>query len=72
MPLYDYQCRVCGQVFEVRATFKEKEQGLRPPCPACKHAETEQVVRAPMFVRAGAGAASAPLACGPSAGPGCC
>jgi putative FmdB family regulatory protein len=28
MPLYDYQCQRCQTVFEVRATFKEKEVGL--------------------------------------------
>ncbi len=74
MPLYDYQCRDCGQVFEVRATFKQKEQGLHPACPACESAKTQQVVSAPMVVRAGAGdrADLAQFACDPSAGRGCC
>ncbi len=72
MPMYDYQCRACGQVFEVRATFKEKEQELRPICPVCKSVETQQVITAPMMIRAGDGASLPPLACGPNAGPGCC
>lgn len=74
MPLYDYQCRACGQVFEVRATFKQKEEGLQPICPSCESKETVQVVTAPMMFRAGAGdgASLPPLGCGPSAGPGCC
>ncbi len=72
MPFYDYRCRECGQVFEVRATFKEKDEGLRPICPSCESKETEQVVSAPMVVRAGDGASAVPLGCGPSAGPGCC
>jgi len=33
MPLYDYQCKKCQTIFEVRATFKEKEEGLEPECP---------------------------------------
>ncbi len=72
MPLYDYQCRDCGQVFEVRATFKQKGQGLHPICPACESTETQQVVSAPMVVRAGGGADLTPFACSPNAGPGCC
>lgn len=74
MPLYDYRCSVCGQTFEVRATFKEKEQGLHPICPVCQNEQTTQVVTAPMVVRAGSGdgANVMPLGCGPSAGPGCC
>jgi putative FmdB family regulatory protein len=74
MPLYDYRCSACGQTFEIRATFKEKERGLHPRCPACESMETQQLVSAPMVVRAGPGdAASAlPLGCAPSAGPGCC
>jgi putative FmdB family regulatory protein len=32
LPLYDYQCRACGQVTEVRHGFREPHQGA---CPAC-------------------------------------
>ena len=32
MPLYDYQCRACGQVTEVRHGFREPHEGA---CPAC-------------------------------------
>ena len=39
MPLYDYQCKGCQAVFEVRATFKEKEAGLQPECPAVSQQE---------------------------------
>ncbi len=74
MPLYDYQCHACGEVFEVRATFKQKEEGLHPICPSCESEEAEQVVSAPMVIRLGAGdgGSLAPLACGSIAGPGCC
>ncbi len=32
MPLYDYQCRSCRKVTEVRHGFKEEHTGA---CPAC-------------------------------------
>jgi putative FmdB family regulatory protein len=32
LPLYDYQCRACGQVTEVRHGFREAHEGA---CPAC-------------------------------------
>ena len=33
MPRYDYQCEECGEIYEVRATIKEKEAGLVLTCP---------------------------------------
>jgi len=35
MPIYDFQCKQCNEVFEVRATIREKEAGLAPGCPNC-------------------------------------
>ena len=32
MPLYDYQCRACHEVTEVRHGFRETHEGA---CPAC-------------------------------------
>jgi putative FmdB family regulatory protein len=32
MPLYDYQCRACSKVIEVRHGFRETYDGT---CPAC-------------------------------------
>ncbi len=74
MPLYDYECHACGQVFEVRATFKQKEEGLCPVCPSCRAEDTAQVVSAPMVIRPGAGDGTRlpSCRCGPNAGPGCC
>ena len=73
MPLYDYQCQACQAVFEVRATFKEKEEGLEPECPQCQSKNTKQVLTAGLLIRGGDGASlSIPPACGPNAGPGCC
>ncbi|MGQ9494291.1 MAG: FmdB family zinc ribbon protein [Anaerolineae bacterium] len=35
MPTYEFQCGDCGERFEIRASFKEKEKGLNPKCPRC-------------------------------------
>ncbi len=74
MPTYDYQCRDCGCVFEVFATFKQKEAGLQPECPECHSDKTQQAFRSVMFVRSGdsASAMPTPMGCGPNMGPGCC
>ncbi len=74
MPLYDYRCRACGMVFEVRATIKEKEQGLHPICPACQAEDTDRVVSTPMILQARGSDNPTPYGCGcgPSAGTGCC
>lgn len=74
MPTYDYQCQNCGQIFEVFATFKQKEAGLQPECPECHSTETQQAFRSVMFIRSGDGgeARPIPMGCGPNMGPGCC
>ena len=74
MPLYDYQCQACGHLFEIRATFKEKEDSLRPICPTCESVQTKQMLSAPMVILSGAGAGAPlpPLGCGPNARSGCC
>ncbi len=73
MPLYDYQCQDCQRIFEVRATFKEKEAGLQPECPYCQSKQTRQLLTLGLFLRTSAAGDSIDLpACGPSAGPGCC
>ena len=70
MPLYDYKCNQCQNIFEVRASFKEKEAGLQPECPECESPDTQQVITAGLLLF-GSGNGGLP-GCGPSAGPGCC
>lgn len=72
MPLYNFQCEQCFEVFEVRATFKEKEAGLEPECPKCHSKETRQMITAGLVLRGSDGASLSLPVCGPSAGPGCC
>ncbi len=72
MPLYDYQCRQCKTVFEVRATFQEKEAGLEPQCPRCHGKKTHQLLTTGLFVRQKYGGQSTgSTACGPSCGGDC-
>ena len=70
MPLYDYQCKDCGETFEVRATIKEKIAGLNLACPKCGGQETRQLLTVAMVVHAGKEISQS--GCGPNAGPGCC
>ncbi len=74
MPYYQYRCAECGEAFEVRATFAEKEAGLNPECPKCHTREVRQVLTAGLMLRAGGGdgASLSGGCCGPNAGPGCC
>ena len=70
MPLYDYRCKDCGEAFEVRATIKEKEEGVELTCPKCGSHEARQRLTAALLLHGGKDL-SAPT-CGPNAGPGCC
>lgn len=74
MPLYDYQCDDCQTKFEVRATFQEKERGLKPVCPKCQSVETHQLMSLGLFLRVGSSGVSelSSTCCGPNAGSGCC
>jgi len=70
MPLYDYQCKDCGEVFEVRATIKEKEAGLVLVCPTCGSEEARQRLTFASVLHGGK-MLSLPT-CGPNPASGCC
>ena len=42
--IYEFQCRSCRTIFEVRASLAEKEKGLQPQCPGCNSSDTNQIV----------------------------
>jgi putative FmdB family regulatory protein len=45
MPVYEYRCQQCGQVFAHRfRTLKAAEEGDAPPCPVCGTPEVERLV----------------------------
>jgi putative FmdB family regulatory protein len=75
MPSYDFRCKQCAHTFTVRATFQEKEAGLRPHCPVCQVPETQQLLTAGIFIGHVAKDQERPLppgtACGCGSG-GCC
>ncbi|GEM_PF-840955 len=43
MPVYEFRCGVCEKRFDVVATLKEKETGLKPVCPHCGSSLVQQV-----------------------------
>jgi len=72
MPVYVFHCEDCQEIFDVRATFKEKEAGLEPLCPKCLSQQTFQVITAGLLIHGKDGASISLPSCGPTAGPGCC
>lgn len=72
MPVYVFQCQDCHEVFDVRASFKEKEAGLEPQCPICQGQQTKQVITTGLFIHGTDGASLSLPNCGPNAGAGCC
>ncbi len=72
MPIYNFQCEECSEIFEVRATFKEKEAGLEPECPKCHSQATYQMITAGLVLRGSNGGSFSLPGCDPNAGPGCC
>ena len=52
MPLYDYQCRTCSKISEVRHGFREVFEGT---CPACGSDEMSRVFNPAGIVFKGSG-----------------
>jgi len=43
MPIYEFHCKDCGYYFDVKATVKEKEEGLKIHCERCGSDNLQQV-----------------------------
>ncbi len=71
MPVYEYVCIECKERTEVRATFAEKEKGLKVVCPKCGSKKMAQVFGTFMTIRSSNGGSNL-SGCGPLSGPGCC
>ncbi|MGE5249011.1 MAG: FmdB family zinc ribbon protein [Bacteroidota bacterium] len=73
MPTYVYQCKKCGEVFEVHASFKEKEKGLTPECPACHEKTCRQMLTTgSLLIHNTGGGGCAGKTCGPNCRGNCC
>jgi putative FmdB family regulatory protein len=44
MPLYEYQCRQCGEEFEKMVRFSEADKN--PVCPTCQSPDTRKKISA--------------------------
>lgn len=60
MPIYEYRCRKCGEVFE--RLMKVNERGESLTCPHCGEAKPEKILSS--FSSKGSEASS----CGPTGG----
>ena len=69
MPTYEYACPDCATKFNVRASFSEKEKGLKPVCPKCGSKDTVQVFGSVMILARSRG--SSPPCC-PGGDSKCC
>lgn len=74
MPFYAFQCEHCHEVFEIRATIKEREAGLQPTCPNCHETQVKSLITAGLVIHGsdGGSLSLSSRGCGPNAGPGCC
>ena len=72
MPIYAFQCEDCQEIFDLRASIREKEAGLHPECPACHSGHSRQVITAGLVLRGSVAADLPAPRCGPNAGVGCC
>ncbi len=65
MPIYEYACRRCKQVFEQLIVRRSDEGEIQ--CPACSGADVERVMSRPAATspRGGGSGGSGGRACGP-------
>lgn len=69
MPTYVYACEDCKITYEVNASIKEKEEGLKPKCPQCGSHHSHQMITTSFSIRGG-DCGNMTLGCNP--GGGCC
>lgn len=51
MPMFEFRCRACGEVFE---ELLSRDDTSTPPCPRCASGETERRISAPSPLKTGA------------------
>jgi len=69
MPIFEFECKNCGNKFDLMIANKDKE---KVKCPQCESADIKQLLS--MFATSSGGGAAAPNSCQgcPSAGGGGC
>jgi len=75
MPIYAFQCEQCHHTFDVRASIRERQEGLDPECPHCHAQESHQVITSGVVLHGVGGNSPRPApasGCGCGSGPGCC
>jgi len=71
MPTYEYLCQDCEKKFDIEATIREKEKGLKVSCPECGSNKTVQLI-GNFFTFSKRSGADFGGGCGPNPSPGCC
>jgi putative FmdB family regulatory protein len=68
MPIYEYECKECGEPFEKMVRFSEAES--LPACPKCESKETRKKISAVVSFGASTGGvlSSSSSSCGSSGG----
>ncbi len=66
MPMYEYECKTCGEKFEKRLSFSQADQIQE--CPACRSNETKK--RVSTFASLGGSTGSSASSCGSGGGGG--
>lgn len=66
MPIYEYNCKDCGQIFEILTTSRSNAEP--PACRHCQSTRVNKIISAGSFRSASGGAPSPPAA---AAGCGC-
>jgi len=64
MPIYEFKCLNCGQIFEI--FFKSIEDFSRPQCPHCQSKNTEKIFSTPARVSVSSTRPSGLTCCGRS------
>ncbi len=63
MPTYEYFCNKCERTFEVFASLKDREKGLRPNCTSCGGDDVRKAISS---INLGGGLVKAGTSCAPS------
>ena len=66
MPLYEYQCSSCGEVFDKLVRFSEADK--LPTCPKCGEKNTRKKISAGAVIGASSGGSGSSGACVPRGG----